>query len=227
MSNSESLATLRSGAPMVLPSMLLCDFGNLEKEMERLEAAGAQAYHLDVMDGVFVPNFTYGMPIVSAVRRLTKRPLDVHLMMVEPQKYVRQFVDAGADLLTFHAEAVDDLSGTIRAIKDAGAAAGVAVNPSSSLERVLPVVDECDLILVMSVEAGFGGQSFQPVALEKIAQLREHATTELLIQVDGGINQETIASCAKAGADLFVVGSGIFAAEDYERAISQLTALAS
>lgn len=227
MSRLDRIEVLRSGAPMVLPSMLMCDFGNLEREMKELESAGARGYHLDVMDGEFVPNLTYGMPIVAAMRKLTDCPLDVHLMIAKPERFVGQFIEAGADMITFHAEACEDIDAVLKQIRSEGVAAGVAINPGTPLESIMPYVDDCDAVLAMSVEAGFGGQSFQPVALEKIKALRDHAGDSLMIEIDGGVNQETIASCAKAGTDLFVVGSGIFASEDYESALSQLTALAS
>lgn len=206
--------------------MLLCDFANLQREVQSLEAAGAEALHLDVMDGVFVPNFTYGMPIVKAFRGLTELPLDVHLMIRHPEKYLEAFAEAGADLLTFHIEAVGEPGELLRRIKAADVAAGVVLNPQTPLAQIEGCLAECDLVLIMSVEAGFGGQSFQPIALDKIRQLRRQAGDDLLIEVDGGINQETIAACAEAGADLFVVGSGIFAADDYAAAIHTLTTLA-
>jgi ribulose-phosphate 3-epimerase len=225
MSGRQQLPGLRDAAPAILPSMLLCDFGNLEREVERLEAAGVKALHLDVMDGKFVPNLTYGMPIVSAFRRLTALPLDVHLMIAEPGRYLAQFVEAGADIVTVHAEAVQDLPEVLHEIHRLGAAAGVAVNPQTSLERLETCWELCDLLLIMSVPAGFGGQSFQPVALEKLRQARARAGETMLLEVDGGVNSETIASCAEAGADLFVVGSAIFRSHDYGAALAGLSAL--
>lgn len=226
MDYSQIKATLRSATPIILPSMLMCDFANLELEVQRLELAGAQAFHMDVMDGVFVPNLTYGMPIVAAMRRLTERPLDVHLMIARPQDYVKAFVDAGADLISFHVEAVDDSRTVLREIRSHERLAGVVINPGTSVERIKSVISDCDLVLIMSVEAGFGGQSFQSVALDKLREVRELGGDELLIEVDGGINSETIAACGEAGAQLFVVGSGIFKASDYREALASLTALA-
>lgn len=226
MSHSQIKAALRSAAPVVLPSMLMCDFANLEREVQQLEAAGAKAFHLDVMDGVFVPNLTYGMPIVAAMRRLTDRPLDVHLMIARPQDYVKAFVEAGADVISFHAEAVDDASAVLREIRSYDRLAGIVINPDTPVSRIAPVLGDCDLVLIMSVQAGFGGQAFQPVALEKMRTVRELGGDELLIEVDGGINTETIAACGDAGAQLFVVGSGIFKASDYREALASLTALA-
>lgn len=215
------LQALRRGTPAVLPSLLLCDFGNLEREIRRLEDAGVQALHLDVMDGMFVPNMTYGMPIVEACRRLTDIPLDVHLMISDPANYAEAFVRAGADMLTFHVEAVADPGAVIERISSFGIGTGIALNPTTPLGAVEPYVAQCDLVLVMSVAAGFGGQAFDPVALEKLRSLRSQHP-DILLEVDGGVNETTIGLCREAGADLFVVGSGIFRREDYGAAMSDL-----
>lgn len=215
------LAALRDASPAILPSLLKCDFGNLEREIRELEAAGARALHFDVMDGHFVPNLTYGMPIVAACRRLTELPLDVHLMISDPGKYAQQFADCGADLLTFHVEAVERPGEMIEAIKSLGIGAGIALNPATPLGAVEVIAGECDAVLVMSVPAGFGGQAFDSVALEKLRTLRSQHP-DLLLEVDGGVNAETIGSCRDAGADLFVVGSGIFGRNDYAKAFSDL-----
>jgi ribulose-phosphate 3-epimerase len=201
--------------------MLMCDFGNLAAEIAALEAAGAKVLHLDVMDGHFVPNLTYGMPIVAACRRLTEIPLDVHLMISNPEYYAEAFAEAGADNLTFHVEAVSDPGRVIEKIKSIGIGAGIALNPATPLGAVKEFVGLCDLALVMSVAAGFGGQDFDPVALEKLRSLRG-AHPDLLLEVDGGVNEQTIGACREAGADLFVVGSGIFRQADYGSAISDL-----
>jgi ribulose-phosphate 3-epimerase len=211
---------------IVLPSLLLCDFGNLKSEVQRLEAAGVEAFHLDVMDGSFVPNFTYGMTIVEAMRRLTKLPIDVHLMMNRPEAYFSAFRAAGADLMTFHAEAVSDVLATIKAAKKTGAAVGVAINPGTPLASVESVLNEIDLLLVMSVDAGFGGQKFNSVALDKLSRARKLAGDRLILEVDGGVNHETIAACAKAGANWYVVGSAIFREPDYGAAVGRLSDLA-
>jgi ribulose-phosphate 3-epimerase len=226
MSRRHHLKRLRDAAPVVLPSLLLCDFGNLEREVERLTEAGVQALHLDVMDGQFVPNLTYGMPIVEALRRLTDMPLDVHLMIDSPQKYLCQFYDAGADVITIHVEAVADPRPALEEIRKLGAGAGIALNPATPVSRLESCIDLCDLILVMSVSAGFGGQSFQEVALEKLTQLRELAGDDVLLEVDGGINQETIRDCSRSGAQLFVVGSAIFREAAYRPAVEELAQLA-
>ncbi len=217
---------LRANAPAILPSMLLCDFANLEREVARLEQSGAPALHLDVMDGVFVPNFTYGMPVVAAVRRLTKLPLDVHLMITRPERYLEAFREAGADVLTVHVEAVEDPRAVVEQIHQLGAAAGLALNPATPLSRLEACWDVCDLVLVMSVEAGFGGQKFHPSALEKLRAARQRGGPSMALEVDGGINTDTIGPCAEAGADLFVVGSGIFRQPDYTAAVRELTARA-
>lgn len=215
-----------SAAPRVLPSLLLCDFGNLEREIGLLQEASVAALHLDVMDGVFVPNFTYGMPIVAAIRRLTSLPLDVHLMIADPDRYVDAFAEAGADLLTVHIEAIQDPAATLRRIRSAGMRAGLALNPQTPLETILPHAADWDLILVMSVQAGFGGQKFQPVALEKLAALRTQLPQSVLLEVDGGLNGDTIGPCAQAGANLMVVGSAIFRSPNYRKAIHDLERLA-
>lgn len=227
MTRPSSLNELRTSAPVILPSLLLCDFGNLEREVARLTEAGVRALHLDVMDGNFVPNMTYGFPIVEAFRRLTDLPLDVHLMISEPQRYLKQFIDAGADILTVHVEAVDNPRIVLEQIRSLGAGAGLALNPDTPLSSLDGCLNLCDLVLVMSVKAGFGGQSFRPIAIEKLRQLRRAVGSEVLLEVDGGINRSTIAQCAAAGAQLFVVGSGIFRASDYTDAIRELKELAT
>jgi ribulose-phosphate 3-epimerase len=227
MSGRDCLDRLAQASPAVLPSLLLCDFGNLEREVERLEEAGAAAFHLDVMDGQFVPNLTYGMPIVAALRRLTRLPLDVHLMIERPERYLREFRDSGADLLTIHVEATAEPAAVLRSIRDMGLGAGLAVNPGTPLDGVERCLEFCDLALVMSVPAGFGGQPFDRAALERVRRLRQLAGDRLLLEMDGGINDATIGDCAAAGAQLLVVGSGIFRASDYGEALRRLTSLAS
>jgi ribulose-phosphate 3-epimerase len=216
------VSRLRASRPVILPSMLLCDFGNLQREIERLEEAGVEALHMDVMDGAFVPNMTYGMPVIEAVRRLTKLPIDVHLMIEKPGRYAQAFIDAGSDLITFHIEAEPEPRELLQAIQAKGVAAGLAINPSTPLERLMPFAGACDLVLVMSVEAGFGGQEFNPLALARLAELRQRLGAELLLEVDGGVNRTTAGSCQQAGADLLVVGSAIFRQSDYCQAMTQL-----
>lgn len=225
MSGRQRLSELQQIAPQVLPSLLLCDFGNLQREVERLAAANVQCLHLDVMDGNFVPNMTYGMPIVAALRGLTDMPLDVHLMIERPDRYLADYINAGADIITVHVEALDDVGATLAQIRNLGAAAGLALNPETPLDTVTPYLDACDLILVMSVNAGFGGQKFNPVALEKLRKLKEVKPDHVVLEVDGGVNSDTIAQCSEAGADLLVVGSAIFRHDDYGQAVHQLHSL--
>ncbi|NND96361.1 MAG: ribulose-phosphate 3-epimerase [Pirellulaceae bacterium] len=221
--SKDKLQAIRDAAPAVLPSLLQCDFGDLRTEVERLDAAGTRVLHLDVMDGHFVPNLTYGMPIVAGLKRHTNMPLDVHLMISDPLKYAPAMVDAGADLVTFHVEAVEDPLAVARAIKKLGVAVGITLNPQTELQTLDPCIDEIDMVLVMSVQAGFGGQSFDSVASDKLRQLRSDHP-DLLLEIDGGINAETIGSARAAGCDLFVVGSAIFGQDDYGDAIAELNA---
>jgi ribulose-phosphate 3-epimerase len=221
------LSNWRDGSPIILPSFLLCDFGNLEREVRALERAGVRGLHLDVMDGSFVPNMSYGMPIVAALRKITHLPLDVHLMIANPSQYVDAFIDAGADCITFHSEAVDDPRPILEQIKQRGIAAGIAFNPDTPISAVEGCFDLCDLVLVMSVQAGFGGQAFNEVALGKLEQLRASLPKDVLLEVDGGVNASTVRRCSQAGATLFVVGSAIFGRPDYCAAIAQLTELAA
>jgi ribulose-phosphate 3-epimerase len=205
--------------------MLLCDFGNLAREVERLADAGAPALHLDVMDGHFVPNLTYGLTLVETFRRLTDLPLDVHLMISNPGSYIDRYIQAGADSITVHIEAVPQPGPLLEHIRALGAAAGIALNPRTPLETIEPALEACDLVLVMSVEPGFGGQAFEPVALEKLKKLRERLPLNVLLEVDGGVNETTIQRCAEAGAQLFVTGSAIFKQADYAASIERLTGL--
>lgn len=226
LQSRDQVRRLVTVAPSVLPSLLQCDFGNLEAEIKRLEAAGVDALHLDIMDGHFVPNMTYGLTIVEALRKLTSLPIDAHLMISNPGDYVERYVAAGADLVTIHVEAVDDPGPLLQKIRDLGAASGLAFNPSTTLEAITPHIELCDLILVMSVKPGFGGQKFDETALEKLSALKKIRPEGLLLQVDGGVNDDTIAACSEAGADLLVVGSGLFAYTDYSERIQHLTGLA-
>jgi ribulose-phosphate 3-epimerase len=217
---------LHTAAPLVNPSLLSCDFAHLDEEIRRVESAGAKILHLDIMDGHFVPNLSFGIPVVQAVRRSTDLPLDVHLMLSEPDRYIRPFRKAGADMLTVHIEVLPDPRPILDEIHRLGAAAGISLNPPTPVSSLDGCLDLCDLILVMSVMPGFGGQEFNPVALEKIRYLREKADSKTLLSVDGGVGQKTISACAKAGADLFVTGSSLFSQDDYGKFIEEMTALA-
>lgn len=225
MSARSAIQTLPAG-PVVLPSLLLCDFANLEREVRTLEDAGVQALHLDVMDGSFVPNLTYGMPIVAALRKITQLPLDVHLMIDHPERYLRQFAEAGSDVITFHIEAAPNPQPLIDEIHSLGLKAGLALNPATAIGTLDAYLGNIDLVLVMSVPAGFGGQKFHDVALEKLNSLRSRVRPEVILEVDGGVNASTIGRCAQAGAQWFVVGSAIFGQPSYGAAVQQLTQLA-
>jgi len=214
---------LLDSVPMVAPSLLACDFTRIEQEVRRLKEAGAEILHLDVMDGHFVPNISFGVPVVEAIRRVTDLPLDVHLMISNPAEYLKRFREAGADLLTIHIETVPEPEALLEEIHALGAGAGLCLNPPTPVAAVEPYLDQCQLVLVMSVMPGFGGQAFQPAVLSKVRRLRELAGDRLLISIDGGVNRETVGDCAAAGARLFVAGSALFSQEDYGRFISEMT----
>ncbi len=226
MDASSLLAELHSAVPLIGPSLLACDLANLEREVHAVVEAGARVLHLDVMDGHFVPNLSFGVPVVEAVRRVTALPLDVHLMISEPARYVDQFREAGADLLTFHVEAVPDPIPLLRRVRGLGALAGIAINPPTPVSVLERCLRYCDLVLVMSVMPGFGGQKFRPDVLGKLRWLRAQAESHGVLSVDGGVNGETIAPCAAAGADLFVIGTGLFSYPDYGQRLAELQALA-
>jgi len=211
----------------IAPSILSADFAHLADEIAMLEAGGADWVHVDVMDGRFVPNITYGYKVIETVRRLTEMPLDVHLMVVEPERYFEDFIDAGATGLTVHAEAAPHLQRQLAHVRELGAAAGVALNPSTSLTAIENVLDVMDLLLVMTVNPGFGGQQFIPHSLEKLSRARrmlDAAGSRAVLEVDGGINRETIYQCWRAGADCFVAGNAVFSAEDPRAEIGALRA---
>lgn len=226
MSRQAVLDYVRARAPLIAPSMLQCDFGNLQREVALLEQAGAQVLHLDVMDGHFVPNLTYGPVLIERMRSLTGLPFDAHLMISNPERYIGDYVAAGCQLITVHVEAVPDPLPLLERIRSSGCAAGVALNPATPVSRLEPVLLQADLVLVMSVEPGFGGQAFQPECARKVAAIRR-AAPQLLISIDGGIGPGTIAEAARAGADVFVAGSAIFQSSDYRTALSQLRTAAA
>ena len=217
---------LKEQAPIIAPSMLKCDFANLQREVALLEQAGAAVLHLDVMDGNFVPNLSYGAMVIQSLRSTTRLPFDAHLMIADPERYLDDYLQAGCELMTVHIEAVRDPRPVLRRIREAGAGAGLALNPGTPVSAIVDYVGECDLVLVMSVQPGFGGQKFQPVALEKLRELRRLLPQETLLSVDGGIGSGTIAATAAAGADLFVVGSAIFDTSDYHQSLRELRRLA-
>ena len=227
MSPRDRFLQLRESAPLILPSFLQCHFGDLKQEVEALTSGGMKALHLDVMDGHFVPNLTYGMPIVAGLRRITALPLDVHLMISNPEQYVDQFIEAGADCVTIHIEATDDAPRLLEHIRNRNVAAGVAINPDTEMSALVTCVGKCDMVLVMSVNAGFGGQAFNDVAITKLQMAREQFGNDVALQIDGGVNADTIQRCSTAGAELLVVGSAIFKQEDYSIAMRELRELAS
>ncbi len=213
---------------LIAPSILSADFSRLGEEIRTVEAAGADWIHIDVMDGHFVPNITMGPLVVEAVRRVTKLPLDVHLMIETPDRYIADFARAGADLITVQVETCVHLHRSVQLIREAGVRPGVVLNPATPLATIEWVLADVDFVLVMSVNPGFGGQQFIPSSLEKIAQLRMMIQTRglsTLIQVDGGVNAGTIAAVAAAGADVFVAGSAIFGSPDYAATIASLRPL--
>lgn len=201
----------------VSPSLLSANFGNIQRDVEMLNASVADMIHLDIMDGVFVPNISFGFPVIKAVQKTAQKPLDVHLMIVEPQKYVSQVRDCGAEIMNVHYEVCPHLHRTIQQIKQAGMKAAVTLNPATPVSMLEDIITEVDMVLLMSVNPGFGGQSFIPNSLKKVCQLRELITqsgSNALIEVDGGVNMETGAQLAKAGADILVAGNFVFSAPD-------------
>ena len=200
----------------VAPSILAADFANLAYDIGRIENSDARWLHADVMDGVFVPNISFGFGVVKAVRRLTQKTLDVHLMIVRPERYVRRFVEAGADVVTVHYEATDRLHDCLREIREAGARAGVSIKPGTDVGVLREYLTETDMVLIMSVEPGFGGQKYIPESTARIARLRQminEAGVDVLIEVDGGISATNAAEVYGAGADILVAGSAVFKAE--------------
>jgi ribulose-phosphate 3-epimerase len=226
MSRSRVLSDLHAARPLVAPSLLSCDFAKLGEEIRRLEQAGAKVLHLDVMDGHFVPNLSFGLPVVEAVRRVTDRPLDVHLMISEPGKYVERFRQAGADFLSFHVEAVDEPGTLLERVRSLGAGAGIAISPPTPVERLQSCLDQCDYMLVMSVDPGFGGQHFHPEVLAKVRWLRRKVAPRVMLSIDGGIDPDTIGPCAEAGVEWFVVGTALLGHRDYRLRMAELVAAA-
>lgn len=203
----------------IAPSVLAADFTKLGQEIERV--SGADYLHLDIMDGHFVPNISYGPGVVAALRPLTKLPFDVHLMLDHPLEYVPAFLKAGADLITFHVECKDPIAETLDAIHNGGAKAGLVLKPATPAEVLWPWLDKIDLAMVMTVEPGFGGQSFMEPMMDKVREIKKKAPS-LLVEADGGINDTTIRLCAEAGVDICVAGTGVFRAENAEKALKQL-----
>lgn len=213
---------------IVSPSVLSCDFANVQRDVEMINNSSADWFHVDVMDGVFVPNISFGFPVIKAIKKHAKKPLDVHLMIQHPDQYIEEFAEAGADILTVHIEACTHLHRTLNAIKAAGMKVGVAVNPHTPVSVLEEVIDSIDLVLIMSVNPGFGGQKFIESAVAKVKKLnklKEEFNPGLIIEVDGGVNLETGKQLVDAGATALVAGSFVFKSENPTETISSLKGL--
>ena len=213
---------------LISPSLLSCDFANIQRDVEMLNQSKADFFHIDIMDGVFVPNISYGLPVLKAMTKHAKKPMDVHLMIQNPDAYLSSFKEAGADFLTVHYEACVHLHRTIQAIQHLEMKAGVALNPHTSVSLLEEVIDQLDLVLIMSVNPGFGGQKFIDSSCRKVEKVKElivKRNSKCLIEVDGGVNMETGAALSKAGADILVAGSFVFKSSDPVKTISELKTL--
>ena len=209
----------------VSPSILAADFANLSLECSKIDKSNADWFHLDVMDGLFVPNISFGMPVVKTIRQLTKKPLDVHLMIVEPEKYITEFINLGSDIITVHIEATNNLNQIINKIHESSLKAGIAINPETPISELKEYIKRVDLICLMGVNPGFAGQKFIESTYDKISDVREMIDAinpSIRLEVDGGINLENIGKAAKCGADTFVAGSAIFNSKNYTSTISQM-----
>jgi ribulose-phosphate 3-epimerase len=216
---------MRASKKMIAPSILSADFAHLADEIRAVEEAGADLIHVDVMDGHFVPNFTIGPPIVEAIKKVARRPLDVHLMMTNPDDFIPEFIEAGSDYLTVHVETCPHLHRTIQSIKEKGIKAGVTLNPATPISSVEPILSEVDLLLIMSVNPGFGGQQFIPFVMDKVKAARrmiDGRNLKVALEVDGGLKVDNVGAISTAGADIFVAGSAIFGSKDYKETIAKM-----
>ncbi|GAA4790700.1 ribulose-phosphate 3-epimerase [Olivibacter ginsenosidimutans] len=210
---------------LIAPSILAADFGNLQRDLEMVNHSVADWFHVDIMDGVFVPNISFGFPVLAAVNRYAKKPLDIHLMIVDPDRYIKQFTDAGAANISVHYEACTHLHRTVQHIKELGCKAGVAVNPHTPIAHLSDIIEDVDLVCLMSVNPGFGGQKFIESTYRRIKELRflaQERNPSLLIEIDGGVNHHNALSLVEAGADVLVAGNTVFSAKDQEEAIRLL-----
>lgn len=210
---------------LIAPSVLSADFGNMAEAVREVKAFGGDIIHCDVMDGVYVPNITFGMPMIKAIRKNTDLPVDVHLMITRPERYVGAFCDAGADIVTFHPDASEDVQGALDIIKSKGKKCGLVVNADVDFDIVVPYLDQIDLLVIMTVQAGFGGQSFKPECLDKVRmgeKLRKENGYKYLIEADGGVIEDNIATCKEAGVDIAVAGSAVFHSKDPKKTIETM-----
>lgn len=215
-------------SPIIAPSVLSADFANLGRDVEMINSSNADWFHVDIMDGVFVPNISFGFPVTKVISKQAKKPLDVHLMIVQPERYIKEFKEAGADILSVHLEASTHLHRTIYAIKEAGMKAGVAINPHTPISLLKDIIKDADLVCMMSVNPGFGGQKFIEQTYTKCAELREMidaSGSSCLIEIDGGVNEITAPKLLKAGADVLVAGNYVFGSSNPVETIASLKSL--